>query len=315
MFELEIEKRVKSDPDFVWLLLSENDRFSDIAPDISRVETVSGEKKGMVRRLFHGSGRVWEEECIEWHDKSSITMQINTQNHPLPVTYLRRTFSMEEKAKTIVIKVKYEYTPTYGPLGFFINRYQIRPVLTLFAKQLIESIASIINEHNKHSRTTATMILKHKDNKIFTLHPDTRVGEACDVLTENRIGSILIINEDGHLAGILSERDIVNGISKSGQPIFDRPVSDFMTRKVIVAHPDDSIASIMACMTDKKIRHLPVVDNNDKILGVISIGDVVRSRIHELEDESETMKQYIEGRKWREMSLQIGRGAATEELG
>ena len=288
--------------------------FSETAPDIVRVEQLSGEALGMVRRIHHKSGRSWEEECKEWKPQSHFTMQIKTDNYPLPVTTLRRITSMEQKQKNVVVKIRYEYTPKYGPLGYFLDKHQIRPILKIFSRQFADNLAIKIHRQNIDTSITAATILKSKDSAILTITPETLISDACQILTDKRIGSVIALNPQGKIAGILSERDIVNGISTTGQPILNKPANDFMTHNVFVSHPEDSLVTLMSVMNTKRIRHLPVVDDNDHLLGIISIGDIVNARMTELEQESEAMHQYIEGRKWREVAMQIGRSAASEEF-
>ena len=102
MLKLEIDKRVKGDLDTIWKILTDIKIFSESAPDIVRVEQLSGSELGMIRQLHHKSGRIWEEECKEWEVKSHYTMQVNSDNYPLPITYLRRITSMEKKQKNVV---------------------------------------------------------------------------------------------------------------------------------------------------------------------------------------------------------------------
>lgn len=314
MLTLEVDKRVKGDLEKIWEILTDTKCFAEVAPDIIRVETVSGEEKGMVRRIHHKSGRSWEEECKEWEPQSSFIMQINTENYPLPVTYLRRITRMEQKQKNVVITIRYEYTPKYGPLGYFLDKHQVRPILKIFATQLIDNLARKIHQTCIDASITAATILKNKDPAILTITPETLISEACQILTEKRIGCVIALNAQGKIAGILSERDIVNGIANAGQPILHKPSSEFMTHNVILSHPDDSLAALMKTMSEKRIRHLPVVDDKEQLIGVISIGDIINARMTELEQESSAMHQYIEGRKWREVAMQIGRSAASEEF-
>lgn len=314
MLILEVDKRVKGDLETIWNILTDTRTFAEVAPDINRVEAVSGEAKGMVRRIHHKSGRTWEEECKEWEPLVKFSMQVNTDSYPLPVSFMRRITSLEKKQKNVVLKIRYEYTPKYGPLGLFLDKHQIRPVLKIFATQLIDNLAKKIHQKNQDSSITAATILKSKDPAILTITPETLISEACRILTDKRIGCVIALNPQGKIAGILSERDIVNGISKSGQPILNKPATEFMTHNVIVSHPEDSLAQLMSTMSKKRIRHLPVVDDNEQLLGVISIGDTINARMSELEQESAAMHQYIEGRKWREVAMQIGRSAAAEEF-
>lgn len=314
MLIVEIDKRVKGDLEKIWEILTDMKTFSDTAPDIVRVEQLSGEASGMVRRIHHKSGRSWEEECKEWQPQSRFTMEVKTENYPLPITYLRRITSMEQKQKNVVIKIRYEYTPKYGPLGFFLNKHQIRPILKIFSTQLLDNLAKKIHQQNTDTTITAATILKSKDSAILTITPDTLISEACKILTDKRIGCVIALDPQEKIAGILSERDIVNGLANAGQPILNKPATEFMTHNVIVSHPEDSMAKLMSIMSAKRIRHLPVIDDNDHLVGVISIGDIINARMTELEQETDAMHQYIEGRKWREVAMQIGRGAASEEL-
>jgi CBS domain-containing protein len=314
MLTLEIDKRVKGDLETIWKIITDAESFSETAPEIVRVEQLSGEGLGMVRRIHHSSGRSWEEECKEWEPQLHYTMQIQTDNYPLPVSYLRRITSMEQKQKNVVIKFRYEYTPKYGPLGYFLDKHQIRPILKIFSRQMIDNLAIKIQKLNIDDSISAATILKNKDPAILTITPETLIAEACKILTDKRIGCVIALNPQGKIAGILSERDIVNGLSNIGQPIMNEPATNFMTHNVFVSHPEDSLATLMTIMSLKHIRHLPIVDNNENLLGVISIGDIVNARMKELEQESAAMHQYIEGRKWREVAIQIGRSAASEKF-
>jgi signal-transduction protein with cAMP-binding, CBS, and nucleotidyltransferase domain len=133
-------------------------------------------------------------------------------------------------------------------------------------------------------------------------------------LRKNRIGSVLVLDSDGGIAGVVSERDIVRGLADFGPGVLHRSVTDIMTRKVVVAHPEDNMVLVMACMSDRRIRHLPVMDG-DELVGIISIGDVVKTRIQELEGESETLRGYIDARRWRELYMEIGPAAYATDHG
>lgn len=313
MLILEIDKRVKGDLDKIWKMLTDIKTFSETAPDIIRVEQISSEGLGMVRRIHHKSGRSWEEECKVWEPQSRYTIQVNTENYPLPVSYLRRVTSMEQKQKNIVIKIRYEYTPKFGPLGYFLDKYQIRPILKIFSTQLVDNLAKKIHQQSIDASITAATILNNKDPEVMTILPETLISEAAKILADKRIGSVIALDPEEKIAGILSERDIVNGLTTTGQSILNKPAKEFMTRDVTVSHPEDSLATLMSIMNSKRIRHLPIVDDNEYLIGVISIGDIVNARMTELEQESLAMHQYIEGRKWREVAMQIGRSAASEE--
>jgi CBS domain-containing protein len=135
-------------------------------------------------------------------------------------------------------------------------------------------------------------ILRQKGANIISVSPTNSVSDAVDVLSANRIGAVLVCDETGAIRGILSERDIVGGLATRGVACLSRPVSDLMTVDVLTCRPEDTIDQIMALMTEKRIRHLPVTADGD-LVGVISIGDVVKLRMEEVEHEAEAMRQYI----------------------
>ncbi len=120
--------------------------------------------------------------------------------------------------------------------------------------------------------------------------------------------------KDGSFAGILSERDVVNVITKFGAAALEQLAADIMTKNVITCLPDDSLSKIMKCMTERRIRHLPCVDDEGQLHGILSIGDAVKARMDELEIETAAMHDYIKDRRWRELSLQVGRGGAAAEF-
>lgn len=313
MLSLEVNKRVKGNPEDIWQILIDENSFAEAAPNVTRVEHISGNGLNMVRYVHHNSGRSWEETCIDWKEKSRFTMRANSEDYPLAVTNMRRITIMERIKNSWVIKIRYEYTPRYGPLGLLLDKYQIRPILKIFVIQLIDNLAKKINQQTTTTITAAT-ILADKPPGLFFITPETSVSDACDMLTKKRIGCVMVLNEKQDIAGILSERDIVNGISNSEKSIMNSPVKDFMTQNVITAKPEDSLEMIMSCMSKHRFRHLPVVDHDNKLSGVISIGDVVNSRMSQLENESNVMQQYIEGRKWREMTLEVGHDTTAKEL-
>ena len=139
---------------------------------------------------------------------------------------------------------------------------------------------------------TVKAILSEKGSDIFTLSPEQTISEAAETLTRRRIGALLVLNSRGGMEGILSERDIVRSVANEGASILEKPVSQIMTRKVRHCTPSDTISRVMQLMTEGRFRHLPVLDG-DKLVGFISIGDVVRRRISEVEREAESIKEYV----------------------
>lgn len=135
-------------------------------------------------------------------------------------------------------------------------------------------------------------ILKTKGNEIISIAPDDSVTAALALLSENKIGATLVLNQDGSIAGILSERDLVHAVHRCHKDFFEKRVSDLMTTEVVTCSPREPVTGIMGMMTAHRFRHVPVVDDG-KLVGVISIGDVVKSRIAEAESEVEALRQYI----------------------
>jgi CBS domain-containing protein len=139
---------------------------------------------------------------------------------------------------------------------------------------------------------TISMILAGKGREVVSIEPTATLKSAVALLAEKRIGALLILGAGHRIAGILSERDIVRVLAERGAAALDEPVSQAMTRKVSTATESEAVASIMERMTEGKFRHVPVVDQG-QITGIISIGDVVKHRLHEMERESVAMHDYI----------------------
>ncbi|MFC3526623.1 CBS domain-containing protein [Paracoccus mangrovi] len=130
---------------------------------------------------------------------------------------------------------------------------------------------------------------------IITIRPAATVADAARLLSEKRIGAI-VVSEDGRTPlGILSERDIVRELSKSGAAVLDRPVSDLMTRKLVTCTTGEDALAILERMTEGRFRHLPVVDDAGEMIGLISIGDAVSARLKELHAEKEALTGMIMG--------------------
>jgi CBS domain-containing protein len=139
---------------------------------------------------------------------------------------------------------------------------------------------------------TVGVILAAKGRETFTIEPNIPLAEAIRLLAEKRIGSALILGADQRIAGIISERDIVRALAERGAAALDEPVSVTMTRKVVTANENEAVSSIMERMTAGKFRHMPVVDQG-RLVGIVSIGDIVKHRVQEMERDSVAMREYI----------------------
>jgi len=138
-------------------------------------------------------------------------------------------------------------------------------------------------------------ILKDKGADVTTMSAEETLGEAAQVLRERRIGAVVVVGPRGELQGILSERDVVRSLAQHGAATLGERIGSVMTSPVITCEPDTSLEDLMRLMTNRRIRHLPVV-REGRLAGIISIGDVVRFRLMELESETEVLREYIGGR-------------------
>jgi CBS domain-containing protein len=140
---------------------------------------------------------------------------------------------------------------------------------------------------------TIAAILSNKGDKLVSVECDTKVREAVRLLAENKIGSLPVTRE-GEVAGIMSERDVVYCLARDGETVLDWPVEKVMTAPAITVTPDVQALAALSQMSHKRIRHLPVVDGR-KLVGIVSIGDLVAYRIARIEQEAEAMRAYIQG--------------------
>jgi len=139
---------------------------------------------------------------------------------------------------------------------------------------------------------TVAAILKDKKPGVIAAKPGDSVEQVCQLLADKGIGAVLVLKPNGGIAGILSERDIVRGLSMIGTDLLQQSADSIMTKNVMVCSSHDSIEDVMHLMTKRRIRHLPVVDEG-RLIGMISIGDVVKRRIADTEMEAEALRQYI----------------------
>ena len=139
------------------------------------------------------------------------------------------------------------------------------------------------------------LAMKSGPDEIVTIRPDTTVAEAASLLSERRIGAVVVSSDGRRAEGILSERDIVRELGRSGAEVLDRKASDMMTSKVSTCVCADDALEVLERMTQGRFRHLPVVNDKGEMLGVVSIGDVVFGRLKELNAEKEALTGMIMG--------------------
>ena len=137
-----------------------------------------------------------------------------------------------------------------------------------------------------------SQILRDKGDLVFTAQPGETVSAAAALLHSRRVGAMVIVDQEDAVVGILSERDIVRAIAERGAAALTEPISGCMTRNVVFATPAETVDDLLGRMTDRRMRHLPVVKDG-RLMGIVSIGDLVKTKIAETEAEAENLKAYI----------------------
>jgi CBS domain-containing protein len=137
-----------------------------------------------------------------------------------------------------------------------------------------------------------SQLLKEKGDLVFTASPGESVSAVAALLHSRRVGAMVVVDDDHSVVGIVSERDIVRIVAEEGAGGLTRPISACMTRDVVFAEPGETVDSLMSRMTDRRIRHLPVC-KNQRLMGIVSIGDLVKTKIAEAVAEADGLKAYI----------------------
>ena len=136
-------------------------------------------------------------------------------------------------------------------------------------------------------------LLRDKGDFVATVTPDATISEVLAGLAEHRVGALVVTDDGERIAGIVSERDVVLALHRRGTAVLDMLVSEVMTADVVTCAPDAEVDSLMTVMTERRVRHIPVVVD-DRLAGIVSIGDVVKHRVHELVDENLKLVEYIQ---------------------
>lgn len=136
-----------------------------------------------------------------------------------------------------------------------------------------------------------SQILRSKGDLVFTARPDETVGEVAGLLNTRKVGALVVLDAE-RVVGIVSERDIVRALAEGGAEALGRPIASCMTKDVLYAEPGETVDQLLSRMTDRRIRHLPVC-RNERLVGIVSIGDLVKSKISEVEAEADGLKAYI----------------------
>lgn len=140
----------------------------------------------------------------------------------------------------------------------------------------------------------ASVILERKGAQVFTIPPEATLGAAADEMSAHDVGALVVSRGGETVEGVVSERDIVRCITALGLGCMERPVSEMASGDVVTCEPATTADELMALMTERRIRHVPVLDEG-RLAGIVSIGDVVKTRLHELEVEKQSLEQYVTG--------------------
>ncbi len=141
---------------------------------------------------------------------------------------------------------------------------------------------------------TIAAILKHKGSEVFTVAPTVTITDLVAALAEKKVGAVPVVDGAGQILGIVSERDVVRSLAHNGGRTLDMTAGQLMTRAMFTVRREASVVEAMEMMTRHRIRHLPVVEN-DHMVGIISIGDVVKARIMQQEQEVDSLRAYVAG--------------------
>ncbi|PFG38370.1 CBS domain protein [Georgenia soli] len=136
-------------------------------------------------------------------------------------------------------------------------------------------------------------VLRRKGDDVVTIRRDATVADLLDLLVSHRIGAVVVSDKDGQVDGIVSERDVIVHLRRATVPPLDEKVGAIMTTEVTVCSPDDDTESLARTMTDRRVRHLPVVVDG-RLAGIVSIGDIVKQRLDELQDERDQLVDYVQ---------------------
>lgn len=138
-------------------------------------------------------------------------------------------------------------------------------------------------------------ILKSKGSEVRTIRPDATVAETLHCMRHERIGALVVSEDTTSIAGIISDRGIIDAIADRGVEVLGELVGSVMTSKVFTCSRHDRVSAVMALMTNRRVRHIPVVEHDGRLCGIVSIGDVVKHQLDEIQHEADAMREYISG--------------------
>ena len=185
----------------------------------------------------------------------------------------------------------FQYSRRLGALERYRAVHQRQPAQhpSLLTRRLVDRPPAL-----RGSIMNVARILKVKGIYVATVAPDAKIADVIEALESEDTGALVVSSDDTNIDGIISERDVVRGLLLLGAEVLSHSVSDLMTTDVVTCNADDHVAGVMAMMSERRIRHIPVVDDG-KLAGIISIGDIVKLRLDEVQAEADAMRLYISG--------------------
>jgi CBS domain-containing protein len=310
---LDLQRRVNAQADLVWSVVADLSGESALLPAISRIDMQAEPGIGVTRRIYRVDGLNWAETCSDWVVGQRYTMQVEADAFPVRFTRLSYTCTVAAVENSVLLHLYFDYQSRFGLAGQFLDRFTVLRMLQSHANQMLDNWVRIIHVWEWAHRVTVRSLLSTKGAQVHTIRPEQIIAAAVDLLKARRIGALLVLQADGAIAGVLSERDIVVGLADHGEHLLQQPVASIMTSRVIVADPAQNMLQVMGLMNEQRIRHLPVVEQGN-VLGLISIGDVIKARISELEGQSATLEEYISMRRWHDLYREIGPAAYSDNI-
>ncbi len=298
MSTVKLDHKLKAPLEVVWSIISDPDVYARAAPRLSSVEVLEGQGKGMRRLCRENEDRSWTEYCVAWDEPRKITMTVDSEDFPYPFSQMHYSWKLRKLPDdAVLISMEYVYKPRYGIVGRLLERWSLRRKLKRYCELLMHNWDEEIGRREAQYRITVETILNDKGSGIISILPDTTIFDTVSLLAEKHIGAVLVM-EDDELVGLVSERDVVRVMAQSGDEALHWPASKIMARKLHVCSLESDLDYLMQVMSERNVRHLPVLDDH-KVVGMVSMRDVVSARIHKLEIETESMRIYIAGRQWR----------------
>jgi CBS domain-containing protein len=296
MTQIRLQQTLTAKGSAAWSVVRDFSRLVDFDPELSEAVVTRGAGADAVVRLVNHAGQAWEERCVEYRSGCSWTLACQDDSLPFPFRRRAREVTVTDTDDgQCELAYELNYTTRWGPLGALkVSAARQRSL----AQQTLEAMVHGVRDDQWRHTVSVQSILNRKGENVVSVAPDDTVRSVAALLQANGIGAVLVLDADDQLVGLVSERDITYGIARDGAGILDQPVASIMSSNLVVCSPEHDMEYVMLCMTDKRIRHLPVLADG-QLKGIVSIGDVVLQRIAALESQSQTMREYIESREWR----------------